>query len=250
MNQTKQERLWLVLKSIGVNPLEENCGNYMKVRNRNLYIIIAILLVALALSACGQTQGSDDSDYQPDYLVLVNGDHLISEDYVDTIHLCEIDNVDGGTYQVEERTKEAFESMQSYLKEEGVEIGVDSAYRSIEEQQELMDEFIAKYGEAYARRTVAIPRTSEHHTGLVIDLVPKVNGKWVIENEDMLKETEIFKVIHKALPQFGFILRYPLSKAAITGYDYEPWHIRYVGKEAAQEIYDNDYTLEEYLSKN
>lgn len=214
---------------------------------KRTWIIIAALMM-LFVVGCSQPQESIDADYQPDYLVLVNGDHLISDDYVKTIHLCTIDNVDGGTYQVEERTKAAFESMQACLEEEGVEIGVDSAYRSVEEQQEIMDEFIEKYGEDYARRTVAIPGTSEHHTGLVIDLVPKVNGEWVIENEDMLKETEIFKTIHKTLPQYGFILRYPKTKAAITGYDYEPWHIRYVGKDAAQEIYENDYTLEEYLA--
>ena len=111
-----------------------------------------------------------------------------------------------------------------------------------------MAEFIETYGEEYARKTVAEPGTSEHHTGLVIDIVPKVNGEWVVENDDMLKEMEFFDVIHKTMPVYGFILRYPSGKEDITGYSYEPWHLRYVGKEVAEEIYDRQITLEEYVS--
>ncbi|MCQ2530555.1 MAG: M15 family metallopeptidase [Lachnospiraceae bacterium] len=220
--------------------------------------VMLALCAVIGLAACGAESEKETESGVPiesleekgtDYLVLVNKENLISGDYVNTIQLCDIDNVDGGTYQVEKQTKEAFEELAEALKEKGVEIGVDSAYRSVEQQQEIMDQFIADYGEDYARRTVAQPGTSEHHTGLVIDLVPKVNGQWVIENEDMLKETEIFKVIHATLPKYGFILRYPKGKEDITGYDYEPWHIRYVGKEAAQEIYDQQITLEEYLGE-
>jgi D-alanyl-D-alanine carboxypeptidase len=64
-----------------------------------------------------------------------------------------------------------------------------------------------------------------------------------------MKETEIFKIIHKALAKYGFILRYPKGKEDITGYSYEPWHIRYVGVKYAKEIYKKAITLEEYLSK-
>lgn len=221
----------------------------MNKTTRIVALAVATLSLLWLLSACESTTDTDNNSYKPNYLILVNKDNLIPDDYVSTIHLRDIDNVDGGSCQVEKRTKSAFKKLQSYLKKQGIEIGVDSAYRSVEEQQKVMDEFTEKYGEEYARNTVAIPGTSEHHTGLVIDLVPKVNGAWVIENEDMLKETSIFLKIHKALPEFGFILRYPKNKTAITGYDYEPWHIRYVGRKAAREIYDRKITLEEYLAK-
>lgn len=219
----------------------------MKRRIFKYCTITLMLLLALGTTACGQSEETT-SDYNPDYLVLVNKDNLISEDFIDTVQLCDIDTVYDETNKIEEATKKAFESLQSYLKDEGVEIGVDSVYRSIQDQQDVMDEFIEKYGEDYAKKTVAIPGTSEHHTGLAVDLVPKVNGEWVIENEDMLKETEIFEKIHAALPQFGFILRYPKDKASMAGFEYEPWHIRYVGKDVAQEIYEKGLTLEEYLS--
>lgn len=217
-----------------------------------VFLAMAVMLMMICtslLAGCGDSEeatGATD-EYAPDYLVLVNKEQPISEDYVDTIKLVKIKKADGNYYEVEKTTKAAFQELRDALKEKDVIIGVDSAYRSVERQQEIMDEFIEEYGEEYAKATVAQPGTSEHHTGLAIDIVPKVNGEWVFENEDMLKEKEIFKVIHETLPDYGFILRYPEGKEDITGYDYEPWHLRYVGKEAAKEIYDKQITLDEYL---
>ena len=149
---------------------------------------------------------------------------------------------------VEKNAYEAYLELQSALKTQGIEIGIDSAYRSIAEQERIMRDFTEKYGEEYARKTVAIPGTSEHHTGLAIDIVPKVDGEWKWENEDMMKLPELFAVIHKELPKHGFILRFPKGKEEITGYAYEPWHIRYVAdKKTAQKICDEGLTLEEYL---
>jgi D-alanyl-D-alanine carboxypeptidase len=104
-----------------------------------------------------------------------------------------------------------------------------------------------KYGIDYAEEVVAMPGTSEHHTGQALDLVINVDGKWIEENEDSMKHLDIYKKIHKVLKHFGFILRYPEGKEDITGYPYEPWHIRYVGEDIAMNI--GDLTLEEYLEK-
>lgn len=213
----------------------------MKRKKPRFQPVLMVILACLLGTACAEGE--------PDYLVLVNKTHLIPPESIRDVVLVEIENVSGGVYQVESATRDAFYQLRDALLSEGIEIGVDSAYRSVERQQEIMDEFTEAYGEDYAKRTVAQPGTSEHHTGLVIDIVPRVNGEWVIENEDMLRETEIFAVIHRMLPKYGFILRYPKGKEQITGYDYEPWHLRYVGKEAAQEIYDGGFTLEEYLNK-
>lgn len=207
---------------------------------------MALLVPLMMLAGCEKKEA--EAAYHPDYLILVNQDHPIDSDYVSTIELVDVDNVDGGTYQVEKTTCQAFKSLKEDLNNQGIEIGVDSAYRSVERQKEIMAEFIETYGEEYARKIVAEPGTSEHHTGLVIDIVPKVNGEWVVENDDMLKEMEFFDVIHKTMPVYGFILRYPSGKEDITGYSYEPWHLRYVGKEVAEEIYDRQITLEEYVS--
>ena len=218
-----------------------------KITAKILAGVLMLLLVFLPLTGCNTER--DTADYKPDFLVLVNKEHTISPDYINTIKLCDIENIDGGTYQVEITTGKAFEDLQKALMDKGVTIGVDSAYRSVAYQQQIMDDFITEYGEEYAKRTVAVPGTSEHHTGLVIDLVPMVNGVWIVENEDMLKETEIFRIIHETISEFGFIVRYPLGKEEITGYDYEPWHIRCVGVQAAKAICECGITLEEYLKQ-
>jgi len=189
---------------------------------------------------------------EPNYLVLVGKHNPISEDFIKTINLVPIKHdTDGKDTFLEEETYKAYLSLRDYLlREENVEIGIDSAYRDVEYQRQVMDEFIRQYGEEYAKATVAIPGTSEHHTGLAIDIVPKINGQWVIENEDMVRETEVFATIHKYLPQFGFIVRYPKWREVITGYTYEPWHIRYVGdSEIAKHLTDNKIALEDYLKK-
>lgn len=190
------------------------------------------------------------SNKTQDYMVLVNKTHPISKEYIKGMPLVDITNVYGEKVQLEKKTYQAYQKLRDALKKVGIEIGVDSGYRSIEEQQAVMDDFTKQYGKEYAIKTVAIPGTSEHHTGLAVDIVPKVEGEWVVENEDMLKQTEIFDVIHSMLPEFGFILRYPKGKEDITGYSYEAWHLRYVGKEAAQEIFNKNCTLEEYLDED
>lgn len=207
-------------------------------------LLITALLLPIVIGSAGTVRAEEGLDY----LVLVNQTHPISPDFIHGAVLTDIENVSGGVYQVEAATRDAYFQLRDALLTRGVEIGVDSAYRSIERQQEIMDEFIELYGEEYARQTVAQPGVSEHHTGLVIDIVPRVNGEWVVENEDMLKETEIFAVIHQMLPEYGFIVRYPQGKEQITGYGYEPWHLRYVGKEAAAAISAGGLTLEEYTN--
>ena len=204
------------------------------------FVLTIICLVGLV--GCNQKK--------TDYLVLVNKQNKISDDYINGIELVDIVRTDGEVMKLEKKTCEAYWKLHDELLKDGIEIGVDSSYRSIERQKKVMAEFIEEYGEEYARKTVADPGTSEHHTALAVDIVPKINGEWVLENEDMMKETEIFAKIHARLSKFGFILRYPKGKEDITGQDYEPWHLRYVGEKVAKEIYDNQITLEEYLEKN
>lgn len=207
-------------------------------------IIIALILVFLvaAVFVASRFKGTN-------YRVLVNKQHPITEGFLKNVKLVDVTTYDGSTAQVEEKTYQAFLKLQKALLAKGIEIEVDSGYRSMEYQQWIMDEFTELYGEEYARKTVAVPGTSEHHTGMAIDIVPRVNGVWVEENEDMIKEEALFKIVHETLSEYGFILRYPKGKEAITGYDYEPWHFRYVGKNIAKEIYEKGITFEEYLGK-
>ena len=127
-------------------------------------------------------------------------------------------------------------------------VDLDSAYRSVAEQQEIVDDFTKKYGAEYVKLYVAVPGYSEHHTGLALDLYLIVDGKDIVENEDLVTYPEIWDKIHAKLADHGFILRYLPEKKIETGYSYEPWHIRYVDDPAmAREIMDKGITLERYL---
>lgn len=165
------------------------------------------------------------------YSVRVDINHPITEDYFEDLELVPVKaDTDGQDTQVEKETLKAFNLLRKHLKdEEGIEIGIDSAYRSVEYQTKLMERFKAQYGKEYAENYVALPGTSEHHTGLAIDICPKINGEWVLENGDMLKLTDVFDIIHKNLKKYGFRLSYPQGSKEETGFDYEPWHIRFMG---------------------
>ena len=93
------------------------------------------------------------------------------------------------------------------LQKDGIDLDLDSAYRSVAYQQDILERFTEKYGAAYAARTVATPGYSEHHTGLAIDLYFRIDGTQVYENEDLVQYPEVWKKIHTRLAEHGFILR-------------------------------------------
>ena len=181
-------------------------------------------------------------------LVLVNKDNLFDDRLLDEIELYDYITFDDRDIRIERDTYEAFKQLQSHLRVDGIEIELDEGYRSLEAQENIMLDFIRRYGKDYALEVVAMPGTSEHHTGLAIDIVIKKDGNWITDNSELLKEKEIFNKIHEDLKYFGFILRYPEGKEEITGYTYEPWHFRYVGIDAANEM--EGLTLEEFWEKN
>lgn len=180
-------------------------------------------------------------------ILLVNKNNLFNENMIKDFEMVEYENYNEETKYIESETFRHFEMLRAHLKVDGIIIDIESGYRSLERQENLFLEFMNKYGIDYAEQIVAMPGTSEHHTGLAIDISIQKDGVWLEENEDYMKETEIFEKIHKVLKYFGFILRYPKGKEDITGYPYEPWHIRYIGEEDAMKI--GDLTLEEYLEK-
>ena len=182
------------------------------------------------------------------YLTLVNKENLIKDNYFKCLELIDYHDVLNAPIKVEKATLESYLQLKNFLEKKNIEIGIDSSYRTIEEQQKIIDEFELKYGEEYTKKYVASVRTSEHHTGLAVDLSIKVNNEFLIESKDLMINENIYLEIHKYLKDFGFILRYPKEKENITGYSYEPWHIRYVGKIPAKIIYENNLCLEEYLN--
>lgn len=178
-------------------------------------------------------------------IVLVNKENKIDDSYLDTISLVEVEEE---KFLVEKEAALAYFKLKEYLLNKGITICISSAYRSIERQQEIYDEFVVRYGKEYADKTVAPVGCSEHHTALAIDIDIMVDGKFLIGNHELMKHEDVYLEIHKHISKFGFILRYMKGKESITGYPYEPWHIRYVG-DIAEYIYKENLTLEEYLLK-
>ena len=185
-----------------------------------------------------------------DYLVLVNKQHKLPEDWESNVQLVEVQNAYDETIKVEKEALEKYNELRDALLQEGVDIELDSVYRPVSKQEEIWKEFEEKYGIDYTKKYVAIPWFSEHHTALAIDICLKKDWVLIYENEDMVKEKEIFDKVHEKLADYGFILRYLEWKEDITWYWYEPWHLRYIGNvDIAKEIMEKGITLEEYLDE-
>lgn len=135
-------------------------------------------------------------------------------------------------------TEQAFNALQADAKDLGLNIYESSGYRTYQYQISVYKSMCDAYGEDYACMYSARPGYSEHQTGYTVDcnsidntFAETAEGQWLADN----------------CHNYGFIIRYPEGKEDITGYAYESWHIRYVGIEAATEIYEQGLTLEEYL---
>ncbi len=122
-------------------------------------------------------------------------------------------------------------------------IDIMSGYRTYDYQEKIYNKLISEKGLNYAFRHIAPPGASEHQTALAIDICVYRNNRCYIEH-DITNFKEI-EWLHNNAYRFGFILRYPEGCEDITGYNYEPWHFRYVGNMASY-FYYNDLTLEEY----
>lgn len=187
------------------------------------------------------------------YSVLVNKKNKISKDFINNVKLINVKDVNNNDILIEEETYNQFLKLKNYLtNHENIVIGIEEAYRSKLEQKIIYEEFVSLYGKNYASSFVAPIGASEHHTGLAIDLIIYFDEYGFIScNDNYDRTTLIFEEkVHKHLSDFGFILRYPKDKEDITLYPYEPWHIRYVGKNIAKELEGRNIVLEEYIVKN
>ena len=134
----------------------------------------------------------------------------------------------------------AFEKMAKQAKKKGFNIIAVSTYRSYDYQKKLYNDYVKNKGFYYADMASARAGHSEHQTGLAVDVA---DNSYDYDNFENTKE---FIWMIKNAYKYGFILRYPKAKFHITGFKYEPWHYRYVGKKNAKNIYKNNLTLEEY----
>ena len=120
-------------------------------------------------------------------VLLVNKNNLFNEKMIENFEMVEYENYNEKTIFVENETFRHFEMLRAHLKIDGINIDIDSGYRSLEAQEDLFLKFMKKYGLDYAESIVAMPGTSEHHTGLALDINIMKDGKWLIENDDLMK---------------------------------------------------------------
>lgn len=141
-------------------------------------------------------------------------------------------------YGLTDETLKAFNKMRNAAAKDNISLEIASGFRSYEEQETLYKEYSAENGQKEADTYSARAGYSEHQSGMAID----VNGAdfSMVGQKDM-------KWLEKHCSEYGFIIRFPKGKESITGYSYEPWHIRYVGKKTAKEMKKLGLCLEEYL---
>ena len=179
-------------------------------------------------------------------LILVNPWNAIPEGY--GVDLAQLKNGQA----VDERCYPDLQEMMVDCRDQGLSPLICSSYRSQQKQEALFENrrnsllaqgYSQEEARAEAGKAVALPGTSEHQLGLAVDIVDLSNQNLDESQEDTAVQGWLMENSWK----YGFILRYPNGKSALTGIIYEPWHYRYVGREAAQEIYERGVCLEEYL---
>jgi D-alanyl-D-alanine carboxypeptidase len=215
-----------------------------------LAAILAISGNSLFTTSCTTAEYDNYVVKEIDYLVLVNKTHQLPAYWENALKTVKTTNTVGEEVEAEYKAYAAYLKLKDAMAAEGVDIQLDSGRRSVAEQQDIWDRFMIKYGEEYTKKTVAVPGFSEHQTGLALDLYFIIDGTTVYYNEDLVKYPEVWEKIHAKLADYGFILRYLEGKEDITGYSYEPWHIRYIDDVAlAKDITARGITLEEYLEE-
>lgn len=182
------------------------------------------------------------------YLLLANAENPLPQDW--SIQTEEVQN----GYEMDKRAAPAMREMIQAAKEDGVELMLCSAYRSIEKQQQLFDRSQQAYmaqgmseEEAYAKTATetAIPGTSEHQTGLAADIVTPTYQML----DAGFADTPAGQWLSEHAAEYGFVLRYPQDKQEVTGIIYESWHYRFVGKTHAKLMKESGLCLEEYLQQ-
>ena len=184
----------------------------------------------------------------PDYLILVNEANRLPEGFENTVEIIDVENAVGEKYQIEKKAYEAFLRLrEDLLQNDGIQTELISVYRTVKQQEATYERYLTNFGPEYAKKYVALPGHSEHHTGFAIDVGILLDGKLSHAIADLLSVDHLFQTVQKKLPQYGFILRYPKGKETITGIGYEPWHYRYIdAPELAKEITGQGICFEEY----
>lgn len=203
---------------------------------------VSVVLLAASLLQGSMDTAMPDKDIEGTFF-LVNRAETISEDYAPEVRKL---GLTGLSQSMRDEAATALEELFTAAKADGINLSVVSGYRSYTKQNAIYNRKVASAGTEAANKLVALPGTSEHQLGLAVDIAKSgssnLNSRFASTDEGQWVDANAYR--------YGFIVRYPEGMEDITGYSYEPWHIRYVGKAYAQEIFESGLTMDEYVSSH
>lgn len=216
---------------------------------------LAALVLLLCCAACGEELPPWEYPLEPEilqdtelYITLANRDHLLDKDYVprDLVNTTARKARDAGTTQLRKAASEALNEMFAAAEEAGYTLYIKSAYRSYQTQNSMYYNRLDRLGRDDG--LVSYPGASDHQTGLGVDIL---NYAWTLKDgmNKQFAETAEAQWMEANCHLYGFILRYMEDKEDQTSIKFEPWHFRYVGKEAAAYIMEQHLSLEEFTEE-
>lgn len=231
-------------------------NSMLKTSAFTIFFILLLLIYNILFPLTKTTDKFDvklanNSSSEDEYLILVNKTNTLSEHYIpEGLTAPDIESssiTPGRSILLKREAAEALKMLLSHAKSDNIRLYCLSGYRSYLSQRILFENKIRESGKEMADKYVALPGQSEHQTGLALDIADRecINNKLLKPGFGKTKEGVWLR---ENSWQYGFILRYPRDKEKITGFSYEPWHIRYVGLDAAREITSKKICLEEYIS--
>ena len=181
-------------------------------------------------------------NYNEKYEIIINKANPLNDDMINLYKQVEVENNVYPNIKIEQKTYENYIELKKAIEERGYYLNIRSGFRSFEESQIIYDKYVQEKGSTYAEKYVAKPGVSEHNAGIAFDVVISKD----LTNLKNDYQSDEYKYLENIAYLYGFIIRYPKDKENITGYEYEPWHLRYVGKDLAKYLTKNNLTLEEY----
>lgn len=223
--------------------IEENLDAYIEYYNQHPNTSWKdVITIIHAKTNLEPYQDAENADTSKNEKILVNKHYAIDETFVPT-NIVDINpKYAYANNQISKEIYDIYTEMCDQAAIDGISLVATSGYRSYEDQKKIYDSYVTKYGMQYADEYAARPGFSEHQTGLAIDIIGMGTTR------DTFEDSDAFLWLQEHAAEYGFILRFPKGKEHITGYAYEPWHYRYVGKHIAQKLKRENITYEEYYT--
>lgn len=224
----------LVLNNYETNELKNIQASIQKINNNKV--------LTEKMNNYSENLKTVNNNYDDKYSVIINKANPINEEFIKNYKLVTVENNVYSGILLEEETYNNYLKLKENLLQRGYYININSGYRTFNESKNIYNSYAIEKGESYAEKYVAKPGTSEHNTGFAFDFTISNKKNSFKTNYD----SDEYFYLENIAYLYGFIIRYPKGKEKITGYSYEPWHLRYVGKELAKYLKKNNLTLEEY----